>query len=579
MGYLSKGRFPRPAIALPIFLTAASLLAQPSKVLVVYNSTASDSVDVANYYAAQRSIPGTNLCGITPSSQTDLTYTEYTGTIQPQIQACLNAAGPQNILYIVMSYLTPFRVASTTQFWALDSFIADIWNKYTTQLFTIPTAVHPYYADSQSEGDVYLPFVSFATWRAQPRSILIYSVWRLDAATKALAEGLVDKAIAAEKAGGPAGIGCFDLTAPVDPMSIPDVGGGNWDLERAAEFVASTGITVQKDTNATEFGTSPSGDCNGAALYSGWYSAGFNPDNIDNDDDALTFVQGAIGFHLDSSSLINPRVPGNWSEGAVEHGITVTSGSVTEPYLQGLPRPSGVFRNLLEGANVGDAFLRNTRWLKWMILNLGDPLYTPFPGGKAPFPNPPPVLSLSLSPKELVGGLRTATGTVKLPSPAPPSGLSVSLSVFCYLCSAATVPATVNVGGNSSQASFTITTSTANTYLNPVITANTGSAQISNTLLVDPLLSGVSLSQSSVTGGTPLTGQVVLNDFARPPGATVSLQSDNPAASVPAAVTVSSGKTNAVFPVSTTSVSSPTTINITASYAGASYTVKLQVTP
>jgi hypothetical protein len=62
----------------------------------------------------------------------------------------------------------------------------------------------------------------------------------------------------------------------------------------------------------------------------------------------------------------------------------VTSGAVDEPYLTGLPRPDGIFHDLLSGANVGDAFLRNTRFLKWMITNIGDPLYTPFAGGRGP---------------------------------------------------------------------------------------------------------------------------------------------------------------------------------------------------
>ena len=56
-------------------------------------------------------------------------------------------------------------------------------------------------------------------------------------------------------------------------------------------------------------------------------------------------------------------------------GITVTSGAVAEPFLEGIPHPDTVFRSLLEGANAGDAMLRGTAWLKWMIVNLGDPAF------------------------------------------------------------------------------------------------------------------------------------------------------------------------------------------------------------
>jgi len=89
----------------------------------------------------------------------------------------------------------------------------------------------------------------------------------------------------------------------------------------------------------------------------------------------------------------------------------VTSGAVGEPYLEGLPRPAGVYRNLLEGANVGDAFLRNTRWIKWMIVNIGDPLYRPFPAGGR---------RRSILPSHSIRSLsRTATSQGELPPSAP----------------------------------------------------------------------------------------------------------------------------------------------------------------
>jgi hypothetical protein len=58
---------------------------------------------------------------------------------------------------------------------------------------------------------------------------------------------------------------------------------------------------------------------------------------------------------------------------------------VAEPYLEGLAHPDQAFLYLFLGANAGDAVLRSTRWLKWMILNIGDPLYRPFPQGITAF--------------------------------------------------------------------------------------------------------------------------------------------------------------------------------------------------
>jgi uncharacterized protein (TIGR03790 family) len=150
-------------------------------------------------------------------------------------------------------------------------------------------------------------------------------------------------------------------------------------LHRAAQFARNAGFVVTEDSHEAEFGTPPApARCDDALLYAGWYS-------LNNYNDAFSWRPGAVGIHLDSASAANPRGGRNWSANAIVKGITVTAGAVEEPFLQGLPRPDGIFYNLLVGANVGDAFLRNTLWLKWMIINIGDPLYRPFAKKRVPF--------------------------------------------------------------------------------------------------------------------------------------------------------------------------------------------------
>jgi uncharacterized protein (TIGR03790 family) len=552
------------------------------QVLVVYNSNNADSLDVANHYVAARGIPPGNLCAISPSDPAIISLAEYTSAtgVRATIRNCLNVAGPKSILYIVMSYMTPYAVGG----YALDSYVADIWDKYTTQIVSpSPNAPHGYYGDAQNQGEVYKPFVSLATWRTQPRGYLIYSVWRLDASTPGLAKGLVDKAVAAEAGGGlsgSSGQACFDLLYgnPISPnpsFDFPDAGSftGTWDLERAAEFVRSAGFTVNEDY-ASGFEPGGANFCSNAALYAGWYSLNAYSGSFN------WIANGAIGFHLDSLSAANPRGGTNWAANAINAGITVTSGSMNEPFLQGLARPAGVFRNLLEGANVGDAFLRNTRWLKWVILNLGDPLYTPFPNGPAPAPIP---VSLMLSPMEVVGGLRNSTATVILSSPAPASGLDVSVSADPTLL---TVPSSVTIPGGSDRASFVIASATVTQYdlIAPRVVVDAGPTygQAVNSLTLYPMLySQVRLSQTSVKGGTPVTGTVFLLDRAPIAGVIVNLVSSNPtAASVPATVTVAAGSNSATFTINTAPVSANTDASITASYAGATTApAKLTVTP
>lgn len=94
-----------------------------------------------------------------------------------------------------------------------------------------------------------------------------------------------------------------------------------------------------------------------------------------------------------------------------------------------------------------------------------------------------------------------------------------------------------------------------------------------------PTLASVTLSPSSVNGGTSATGTVTLSGPAPPGGAVVYLSSSSAAATVAASVTVAAGATSTAFTVNTSSVSTATPATITASYGGASKTGMLTVNP
>jgi uncharacterized protein (TIGR03790 family) len=348
-------------------------------VLVVYARNSRDSESIAKYYASARHIPPAHLCPIKPADPESalLSGQDYEKQIKQPIIDCLDKVGRESILYIVLAYLRPYRVdPGGLHNYAIDSYLEDIWDYYTPQIFNpYPTFTHPYYVNNRPVEDIYPPFVSLAKFRSILDGPIIYSVWRLDGPTPDIARGLVDNAIKTEAAHGPVGQACIDEQE--DPLKSPYEGYrmGDWDLHRAAQFLTGAGFHVLEDNRKTEFGTPPSENCPNAALYAGWYKYGHY-------NDAFTWNRGAIGFHMDSGSMLDARNGASWSVQALRRGITVTSGAMEEPYLAGLPRPDGVFHDLLAGANVGDAFLRNTRFLKWRIINIGDPLYTPFAGGR-----------------------------------------------------------------------------------------------------------------------------------------------------------------------------------------------------
>ena len=554
-----------------------------SSVLVVYASNDPDSAFVASYYANRRGIPPSNFCPITlpdPAAPA-LNGPDYASFIKAPVQACLNNLGAANILYVVLAYLRPYTVnpGAGLNDYALDSYLADIWDQYTTQDFVpYPTQNQPYYADNQSQGNVYVPFQSLAAYRASGSAPLIYSVWRLDGATPASAIALVDNALAVEAGGGlasqisgrPANA-CIDMAA--DPTGNPDDGyrAADWDLFRAAQFLSATNrLGVITDANNEVFGTSPAPNCPNTAIYSGWYNYGrYN--------DAFSWNPGSIGWDLDSGALVDPRGGVWWGTNTLARGVTVTSGPVAEPYLEGLTRPGGTVLNLLQGANVGDAFLRNTRWLKWMILNVGHPLYTPLSGAAPPFDRPLAVNSLSLHPREVVGGNDPVSATLTLAEPAPPEGLTVNLWTDN---SAVSVPPTVMVGGGNSSVTFVFTTAAVTASTDVRIVAQTSLVSVSNTQILDPLLSDLQFSQNSIEGGNRVTATVLLNANAPDGGVTAQLSSDTPeVAAVPATVFIPAGTSRASFVVTTSPVTASANVNVSAALAGSQVTTVLNVIP
>jgi hypothetical protein len=94
-----------------------------------------------------------------------------------------------------------------------------------------------------------------------------------------------------------------------------------------------------------------------------------------------------------------------------------------------------------------------------------------------------------------------------------------------------------------------------------------------------PAAASVSLSQSSVVGGTPVTGTVTITAAAPAGGTVVPLESNNTAAAtVPASVTVPAGATRATFPVETKPVTNSISSTIIADLGGARVGATITVT-
>jgi uncharacterized protein (TIGR03790 family) len=540
------------------------------RVMVVYNSAGKDSHAVAKYYMEKRGIPQTNLCKIDTDEDVMQDGSRYEPEVKKPLRACLEKIGKQQILYIVMSYRTPYSVEMGGHARAVDQLIADIWDEYAgPRAYGRDTADQPYFGKAQSQGNAYEPFISFAKYRDESFGKTIYSVWRLDAATSELAKGLVDKAIYAE-AHGLKGKGYFDIRGPIQSYSDIGYGAGEWDIYRASQLAKTAGFQITLDDKPTEFGTAPSlMRCDNAALYAGWYS-------LQHYNDVFSWVPGAIGFHSDSASATSPRRADNWAGGALLRGITVTSGSVTEPFLEGLVHPDQIFLYLFQGGNVGDAVLRGTRWLKWMILNFGDPLYKPFPEGGGPFGSTIYHETwFGIIPDSVVGS-GVAMGKFALSDKAD-KPLAVSFKSTNPELLSLPPNATIPVGANGAE--FRILVKPIAEQTSVTVTLTAGSETITNTLNLYPLLMGLTLSQPEVKNDGAATGTVTLFVPAPSPGITVKLSSNQAEAIVPAELKIPTGARNGTFTLSAKGAKTQVTATITAAFDGVAKTAPFTVTP
>src|SRR5882672_3220319 len=170
-------------------------------------------------------------------------------------------------------------------------------------------------------------------------------------------------------------------------------------------------------------------------------------------------------------------------------------------------------------------------------------------------------------------------------------GTAASYSVYCAALNTEIIPATPYISGINSaswtQVSATFTTPAGCTSIYAYLLRDSGTpvdvllwrAILVPGASVAPALSVLAVTPASVTGGGTATGTATLSAAAPAGGAQVSLFSNNPAATVPASVTVPAGATSATFTVTTSTVASPTPVTISGSYGGATQTASLTVTP
>jgi len=177
------------------------------------------------------------------------------------------------------------------------------------------------------------------------------------------------KALSLEKAGLSAN--CWGFT--IKGLTVADAAGATvWDDRFSTD-----------STSRYQWQTSPAPGVNALWVW-GWYGMAF---------DAYRFVPGAVGAQLTSFTADRIRTPfttdpklysrtaerwrGNWVPRMLEEGVTATWGAVTEPYATTYATGGNVFDHLWAGYNFGDSFYIAEPAVRWVMLAIGDPLYSP----------------------------------------------------------------------------------------------------------------------------------------------------------------------------------------------------------
>jgi tetratricopeptide (TPR) repeat protein len=181
---------------------------------------------------------------------------------------------------------------------------------------------------------------------------------------------LVDKALHAEKEG-LWGRAYFDLRKITDPAYKL----GDDMIRNASEICRRLGFETLVDEGADTF--SSGFPMSHIAFYAGWYSEHVTgPFALPK----VEFMPGAFAYHLHSYSANSLRTTNHhWVGPLLAKGVTITMGTIDEPYLSGTPDMS-VFtaRFLVDGFTFGEAAYACQTVLSWQTTVVGDPLYQPF---------------------------------------------------------------------------------------------------------------------------------------------------------------------------------------------------------
>lgn len=189
----------------------------------------------------------------------------------------------------------------------------------------------------------------------------------------------------------------------------------------------------------------------------------------------------------------------------------------------------------------------------------------------------PELEPIVLTPSSVIGG-DAAAAVLTLTFPAPAGGAMITLTGSSP--AAATLPASVTIPAGQTTVSVPITTSAVAVTQAVTLTAVYGGVTKTVKLTVKAaLLNGLSLAPPSVIGGAATVATLSLGSNAPSDGLTATLSSSDPAAQVPATLTIPPGATSVSVVVTTAFVSAPVQATLTADLGTSKQSAVLSIQP
>jgi uncharacterized protein (TIGR03790 family) len=382
----------------------------PAEVVILVNRNEPAGAPIAAYYCQKRNVPTANVVTLDLPKGEDISRADYDAKLAKPLRTLLKEKFP-HAQVLLSVYGVPLRVGEAPPSAAETKAKAELAIELAAaraaheaqsapadkaaaaakvrQLEDRERTLNRRESQAAVDSELMLvlwPEYELARWLINPlfwqvssaerrRAAPVLMTARLDGPTPALAQALVDRAVAGEAAhlAGKVYVDARGIAfdAKNDAAGL-GYGGFDESMREMARLLESKGkFTVVLDDKPELFKPQSCPDC---ALYCGWYSHA-------NFIDCCTFAPGAVAWHLASSEAVSLRQAKSklWCPRLLEAGVAVTIGPVAEPYTLAFPKPAEFFGFLATGDyTVVECFARTTLLTSWQMTLIGDPLYNPF---------------------------------------------------------------------------------------------------------------------------------------------------------------------------------------------------------